>query len=149
MIEFTYNNAKNTSTSHIIFELNYRYYPCVLFEKNVNTQFKSMLADKLLLELQKLMIIYCKNLLRIQKLQKQVHNKDIKSRSYISSNKVWFNSKYIKIKQNRKLKVKFFGPFQVLHPMGKQMYKLKLFKKNRVYNVFYVSLLEQDTIRKR
>ena len=36
----------------------------------------------------------------------------------------------------------------MLHLVGKQAYKLKLRKKWRVYNVFYVSVLEQDTIRK-
>ena len=46
------------------------------------------------------------------------------------------------------MEVKFFGPFQVLHPVGKQAYKLDYPKKWKIYNGFYVSLLEQDTIRK-
>ena len=58
------------------------------------------------------------------------------------------NSKYIKTKQNQKLEAKFFEPFQVLYLVGKQAYKLKLAKKWRIHNVFHVSLLEQDTIRK-
>ena len=58
------------------------------------------------------------------------------------------NSKYIKTKRNRKLEAKFFGPFRVLHPVGKQAYKLELPKKWRIYDVFHVSLLEQDTTRK-
>ena len=58
------------------------------------------------------------------------------------------NSKYIKTKQNRKLEAKFFGPFRVLHPVEKQAYKLELPRKWRIHNVFHVSLLEQDTIRK-
>ena len=36
----------------------------------------------------------------------------------------------------------------MLHPVGKQVYKLELLKKWRVYNVLHVSLLEQDTPRK-
>ena len=36
----------------------------------------------------------------------------------------------------------------MLHPVGKQAYKLKLPKKWKVYNVFHVSLLEQDTTKK-
>ena len=58
------------------------------------------------------------------------------------------NSKYIKTKRNRKLEAKFFGPFRVLHPIEKQVYKLKLPKKWRIHDVFHVSLLEQDTTRK-
>ena len=43
---------------------------------------------------------------------------------------------------------KFFGPFRVLHPVGKQVYKLELSRKWRIWDVFHVSLLEQDTTRK-
>ena len=53
------------------------------------------------------------------------------------------------MKRNQKLKAKFFGPFQILHPVGKQAYKLDLPTKWKIYNVFHVSLLEQDTMRKK
>ena len=43
------------------FKFNYRYYPHILFKKNVNPQSKLILADELLLELQKFMTIYYKN----------------------------------------------------------------------------------------
>ena len=36
----------------------------------------------------------------------------------------------------------------MLYPIGKQAYKLKLLKKWRIYNVFHISLLEQDTTKK-
>ena len=35
----------------------------------------------------------------------------------------------------------------MLHLINKQAYKLELPKKQRVYNMFYVSLLEQNTIK--
>ena len=57
------------------------------------------------------------------------------------------NSKYIKIKFNQKLEAKFFGPFQVLHLVGSQAYKLELLKLWKIYNIFYMSLLEQNTIK--
>ena len=66
------------------------------------------------------------NLLHAQELQKKVHDKGVKPQSYIPGEKVWLNSKYIKIKQNRKLETKFFGPFRILYPVGKQVYKLDL-----------------------
>ncbi len=47
MAEFTYNNAKNTSTSHTLFELNYVYYPRVIFEKNISSRLRFHSADKL------------------------------------------------------------------------------------------------------
>ena len=94
-------------------------------------------------------MIFCReNLHHAQKLQKQAHDKRVKPQSYSSSEKVWLNSKYIKTKRNRKLERKFFGPFRVLHPIGKQAYKLELPRNWRIHDVFHVSPLEQDTTRK-
>ena len=59
------------------------------------------------------------NLLHAQKLQKKAYNKGVKPQSYASKEKFWLNSKYIKTKQNQKLKTKFFGPFQILHLVEK------------------------------
>ena len=70
------------------------------------------------------MTVCQKNLDYAQKLQKQAYNKSVKPKSYAPDDKVWLNSKYLKIKQNRKLKAKFIGLFQVLHPVEKQVYKL-------------------------
>ncbi len=65
-----------------------------------------------------------------------------KSRSYAPGEKVWLNSKYIETKRNQKLENKFFGPFRVLHTVGKQAYKLELSTKYKIHDIFYVSLLE-------
>ncbi len=92
---------------------------------------------------------FCReNIQHAQELQKWYHDKHAKPRSYTPVDKVWLNSKYIKTKRNRKLEAKFFGPFRVLHPIGKQVYKLELPKKWKIYDVFHLSLLEQDTTRK-
>ena len=88
------------------------------------------------------------NLHHAQEFQKQAHNKGVKPQSYVPGDKVWLNNKYIKTKRKRKLKAKFFGPFQVLHPVEKQAYKLELPKRWKIHDVFHVSLLEQDTTRK-
>ena len=66
------------------------------------------------------MSVYSENLQHAQKFQKRYHDKHAKHRSYVPGDKFWLNSKYIKIKQNRKLEFKFFGPFWVLNPVGKQ-----------------------------
>ncbi len=94
------------------------------------------------------MTVCRENLQHAQELQKQYHNKHTKPRSYAPGEKVWLNSKYIKTKRNRKLEAKFFGPFRVLHLVGKQAYKLELPKKWRIHDVFHVLLLEQETTRK-
>ena len=115
MAEFAYNNAKNTNTGHTLFELNCNYYLRVFFKENTNPYSQSKTADKLSTKLQKLMTVCRKNLYHGQKLQKQAYNKGIKPKSYISSDKAWLNSKYIKTKPNQKLKAKFFRSFQVLY----------------------------------
>ncbi len=94
------------------------------------------------------MIVCRENLQHAQELQKRYHNKHAKPRSYALDEKVWLNSKYIITKRNRKLEAKFFGPVKVLHPVGKQAYKLELPKKWRIHDIFHVSLLEKDTTSK-
>ncbi len=148
MAEFAYYNAKNTSTGHTPFKLNCGYHPRVFFEEDVEPRSRSCTANELAEELRKLMEVCCQNLLHAQELQKRAHDKGVKSRSYAPGEKVWLNSKYIKTKRNKKLENMFFGPFQVLHAVGKQAYKLELPAKWKIHNIFYVSLLEQDTTRK-
>ena len=57
MAEFAYNNAKNASTCHTPFELNYGYHPWMSYEDDVNPCSKSKSADKLSAELRELMIV--------------------------------------------------------------------------------------------
>ena len=149
MAEFAYNNAKNASTGHTPFELNCGYHPRVSFEEDVDPRLKSRSADKLAGELRELIEVCCQNLFHAQELQKRAHDKEIKSHSYTPDKKVWLNNKYIKTKRNKKLKSKFFGPFRVLYAVGKQVYKLELPTKWKIHNIFHVSLLEQDTIKKK
>ena len=148
MTKFAYNNTKNASIDHMLFELNCGYHPQMSYKEDINPCSQSKLADELSAELRELMIVYRKNLYHAQELQKQAHDKGLKPRSYAPGRKVWLNSKYIKTKRNWKLEVKFFEPFRVLYPVGKQAYKLELSKKWRIHNVFYVSLLKQGNTRK-
>ena len=62
MVEFAYNNAKNANTSHILFKLNYRYYPCISYKENLDPRSMSTTAKKLFFELRNLMAIYQQNL---------------------------------------------------------------------------------------
>ena len=149
MAEFPYNNAKNASTEHMAFELNCGYHPRVSLEEDINPHSQSKTAKELTSKLRELMTVCQENLHHAQEFQKRANGKSVKPRSYAPGDKVWLNNRYIKTKQNRKLEAKFFKLFRVLHPVGKQAYKLELSKKWRVYNMFHVSLLKQDTTRKR
>lgn len=55
----------------------------------------------------------------------------------------------MKTRENCKLKIKYFQSFNILYYVKKQVYKLKLWKKQKIYNVFYISLLKSDIIKKR
>ena len=99
------------------------------YKENIDHRSKFKLADKLSAKLQELMTVCQENLHHAQKLQKRAHNKGVKPRSYASGDKIWLNTKCLKTKHNEKLEAKFFGPFQVLHPVGKQVYKLELPRK--------------------
>ena len=94
------------------------------------------------------MTIYQQNLHHTQKLQKQGHDKGVKPQSYAPDEKVWPSSKYLKTKQNRKLEVNILSLFWMLHPVSKQAYKFELPKNWRIHNVFHISLLKQNTIKK-
>ena len=66
--EFAYNNAKNASTGHTLFELNYGYYPRMLYKEDVDPRSQSKSADKLSAELRKLMIVCQENFHHTQEL---------------------------------------------------------------------------------
>ncbi len=66
MAEFSYNNAKNTSTGHTPFELNCDFYPRAFYKKDVNPRSQSKSADELVTKLRELMAICRENLQHAQ-----------------------------------------------------------------------------------
>lgn len=88
MAKFANKNTKNASISHTFFELNYKYYYQILYKEDINSYSKLKSANNLLIKLRDLMIDYRKNFYYAQKLQKLGHNKNVKPKSYIFSNKV-------------------------------------------------------------
>ena len=51
MAKFAYNNAKNTSTGQMLFELNCRYYLYVFYKEDINFYSKFKSANKFSIEL--------------------------------------------------------------------------------------------------
>ena len=132
MGEFIYNKSKNASMGHIFLKLNCGYHPQVSFKDKCNADYGSSSVKRLVIELKELMNVCCQNLLHAQDLQKRAHDKDVKPWSYALGENIWLNSKHIKTKRNRKLEAKFFEPFQVLHSVKKQTYKLELIAKWKI-----------------
>ena len=119
MAEFAYNNAKNASTGHTLFKLNCGYHPRISYKEDLDPRSKSKIAKKLSSKLQNLIAVCQQNFYHTQELKKQAHDKGVKLQSYVPSDKVWLNSKYLKTKRNRKLEAKFLNLFWVLHLVGK------------------------------
>ena len=57
MAKFAYNNTKNISTSHMLFELNCGYHFLMLYIEEVDLRSKLKSVDKLLVELKELIIV--------------------------------------------------------------------------------------------
>ena len=127
--EFAYNNAKNASIGYTLFELNCGYHPRVSYKEDLDPYLKSKFAEELFFELWKFITVCQRNLYYAQELQKRAYDKCVKPENYALGNKVWLSSKHLKAMRNCKLKAMFFGLFWVLHPIGKQAYKLQLSKK--------------------
>ena len=88
MAEFAYNNIKNDSIVHTLFELNCGYHFKVSFEEDVDSHLRSRSANKLAEELRELLEVCCHNLFHAQELEKRVHDIGVKSQSYAPGKKV-------------------------------------------------------------
>ena len=148
MAEFSYNNAKNSSTKFTPFELNCGHHPQVNYKDELDPRLQSRAAGVEAKALRELLTEYKINLRDTQEPQTRYHNKSVKERTYMPRETVWLASRHIKTKQNKKLEDKFLGPFEVIESVGKQAYRLKLPSRWRIYNVFHMSLLERNTTRK-
>lgn len=62
MAKLTYNNIRNTSISHILFNLNNGYYPRVSKNEDVNPRFLLKSVHELLSKISEPMTVYHKNL---------------------------------------------------------------------------------------
>ena len=62
MAEFAYNNVKNVSTGHILFELNCGYHFRMSYKDDVDLRSQLKSADELEAELRELIIVCHKNL---------------------------------------------------------------------------------------
>ena len=62
MVEFGYNNAKNTSMGYMIFDLNFRYLSYTFYKEDVNSYSKFKAANKLTKKPRNLMAVQRENI---------------------------------------------------------------------------------------
>lgn len=71
-------------------------------------------------------------------------------KSYVLNDKVQFNNKYIKTKnRKRKLEAQFFQLLRILYLVRKHVYIQELSKKQMIHDIFHMSLLAQNILKKR
>ena len=75
--------------------------------------------------------------------QAKYYNRKHKLQRYNVGDYVYLNSKNIdSTRPTKKLDWKFYGPYRIVKPVGKQAYQLNLPKSMKIHNVFHVSLLK-------
>ena len=75
--------------------------------------------------------------------QRKSYNAKHTPKSYCVGDMVYLNAKNIKsTRPSKKLDYKYYGPYEVEKPIGKQAYRLRLPDTMAIHNVFHVSLLE-------
>ena len=129
MAKFAYNNVKNASTGYTPFELNCSFHLQLFFEDTVDPCSRSCSVNKIAKGAKGTGRYLSIKPTPCPKTPKRAHDKGVKPWGYTTEEKVWLNSKYIKTKQNQKLKAKLFDFFRILHPVGKQSYKIDLYTK--------------------
>ena len=88
MSEFVSNNAEHANMGYTPFKLNCWYYLHVFLKEDIEPRLRSKAANNLTEKLRNLIVVYKENLQYAQKLQKQVHNKETKLKSYTPSDKI-------------------------------------------------------------
>ena len=149
MIEFAYNNSKHAFTQMSSFETMQRYTSRMFFENSANFKVKSKSVKKHVEELIELMKVLKVNLIYAQKQQIKYKNAKIKLKNFEVNSYVNVNFKNIRIKRNKKLKWKFFESFRMLNTIENQAYRIDIFKRWRIHNVFHVSLLEKIIFKRK
>ena len=76
-------------------------------------------------------------------MQAKHYNSKHKPRKYNIGDFVYLNSQNIKsTRLSKKLNWKFYGPYKVIEPVSKQVYKLKLPQMMKIHDMFYMLFLE-------
>lgn len=140
MAEFAHNNRYNESIKTTPFRALYGYDP----EVNVNVDHRSFIPD-LHNRWKMIESIRQKVSAELQKTQERTrewYNRSRKALELNAGDKVVLSTKNLRTTAKKKLWKRFVGPFEVIEPVGKNAYRLRLPPSWRLHNVFNVEYLE-------
>ena len=143
LAEFTYNNSIYSSTGIALFIAMYGEEPTWTIEIR-DERLKNVLSTKTrALNIARVREKLKARLKKAQKAQAKYYNKKHILCTFKARDKVYLNSKNIElICPSKKLDYKYYRSFKIEKPVRKQAYRLKLFEKIKIHNVFHVFLLE-------
>ena len=146
LVEFAYSNSIHSSMGIALFMAVYGK-ESIWTNKIKGKRLKDVLSAKTrVLNIAKVREKLEARLKKAQEAQVKYYNKKHTTRMFKARDKVYLNSKNIKLTcLSKKLNYKYYGPFEIKKSVKKQMYRLKLSEKMKIYDVFHVFLLEPYT----
>jgi hypothetical protein len=142
--EFAYNNSKHSSTGMSPFYALYGYNPALPTDPTETEESMNVTVEERLQKLHGARKALEVALQHAIETQAKYYDQKHKPITFTTGEKVLVSLKNIKTwGPSEKLKARFDGPFEIVEPVGKQAYRLRLPKSyGRIHPVFHVSLLE-------
>ena len=146
-VEFAYNNAQQSSTSHSPFFLNHGHHPIVpanIHKSSVPT------AEDFTLQMKNLLKIAQDNISQAQARQAKYANQHRREETFQEGDSVLISSENINLPSQalhstKKFQAQYIGPYLVLSKILDNAYKIKLPETLKIHSVFYVSKLKRYT----
>jgi len=146
LIEFTINNAVNSSTGFSPFYLNYNFHPFTPMSVTTHDlSIKNALASTMAMKFHRNISQAQELLAQASNYQASYANKKRREITFEVGDQVYLSTKNLRMKINAKVKPRFVGPFRITQKISDVVYKLELPNNYTIHDVFHVSLLKPAT----